>query len=540
LASSPSQPEDWPEGAIYHSRLGLFAFQNEGVAQAYLRRQAMVIFDQGLGKTHIAMRLAALLREDDELSTCMVVCERNTLRQWRDFFGQFTRLDPLIIHGPKRQERLARYVASQGRLPDVLISTYETLRLDTTVATVGKSKRTSRTDGWLLERLLPAAGKMLLVYDEVSKLKNRNSATYKAHERTLVRLRRANKDLRVLGLTATPISKDRDDAFNEYRLVCPGSMPPIGHYQTYFHKGYDRYGRPRWHSFRLDEFDALCTPWTIRKRKSDDDVRDQFPELVEQSWQIEMKDDQKRLYELVEDLGLKPDSWPADRPWEPPGGLWTVLRQVVAHPASLTLSDGIISRLIVEELGADYLRSISSTKTEALVEYLRPIVLGQGAKAVVFSFFGQSVLPLLAEALRTARMLVFTYHGGMTDTERNQAIAAFRSSAEPCVFLSSDAGARGINLPEGEYVIEYESAGTHEIREQRINRCSRIDGTKKLLTAMTFVVDGTVEVPIIKKMIERNQAHDSVRGDQDAEGTFMSAEERAEVLRLSLMSRRKR
>lgn len=540
MASSPSLPEDWPDGALYYSPLGLFPFQNDAVAQAFLRKQLMVIFDQGLGKTHVAMRLAALLREDDELSVCLIICERNTLRQWRDMFGKYTRLDPMIIHGLKRQEKLLKYVALHGRLPDVLITTYETFRTDTAVTSTGKSKRVSRTDGWLLDHLVPAAGKMLVACDEVSKIKNRTSATYKAFDRSLVRLRRANKELRVIGLTATPVSKDRDDAFNEYREICPGSMPPIGHYQTYFHRGYDRFGRPRWHSFRLPEFDALCAPWTVRKRKSDDDVRDQFPELIEESWPVEMNDDQRKLYELVEDLGRKPDDWPADRLWEPPSGLWTVLRQVVAHPASLTLSEGTIARLITEELGADFLRGISSAKTEALVDYLRPIIHGQGAKAVVFSFFGQSVLPLLAAALRKARITVFSYHGGMTDAERHQAIDGFRTSVEPCVFLSSDAGARGINLPEGEYVIEYESAGTHEIREQRINRCSRIDGEKKLLTAVTFIVDGTVEVPIARKMIERNEAQDSVRGDADAEGSFMSASDRAEALRLSILSRRRR
>ncbi len=167
-------------------------------------------------------------------------------------------------------------------------------------------------------------------------------------------------------------------------------------------------------------------------------------------------------------------------------------------------------------------------------------MLGQGAKAVIFSFFGQSVLPLLATALREARVKVYTYHGQMTDPEREQSRSQFRADPEPCVFLTSDAGARGINLPEASYVIEYDSALTHDMREQRVNRCSRIDGSKKLLTCQTLVLDRTVETTIVQKMLRRNDQQDVIRGDVDAGGDFVSAGDRRELLRISRMSRRRK
>lgn len=538
--TAPADGAGWPKDDMYWSPLGLFGFQVEGITQSYIRRQCMVIYDTGTGKGHITMRLSALLAERGELTTTLLVCERNKVGEWRADFAKFTRLSVVHVFGAgpdARKRRLDKFIARNGRMPQVIITTYETAKGDCVRQVTEPGKRgPTLADGWLMPYLTQGAAGTVVVYDEVGKLRNRGSATYKSHRHLLDRLREAEPDLRVLGLSATPISTGWEDAYNQFRLVAPRSMPPlIKDFEGYFIKGRDGFGRAQYHAGRMGDFVALCEPWMIRKRKTDPDVVDQFPAVMEQSTRVEMGPEQSKLYDLVEALGED-----ADGGWDPPDGLFTVLRQVAGHPRSLLRSQGELAQIIVRHLGAAAVEAMPSAKSEALLRYLDTVVLQQGDKAVCFTFFGQSVLPVLATELAAAGIKAYAYHGGMTGAAKEQARRDFRADPQPCVFLSSDAGARGINLPEASYVVEYDSPYTHDLREQRVNRCSRIDGGKKLLTCMTLVADETIEVAIVEKMLERNQQQDMMRGDTAVEEEeFISAVDRRELLEISRLSRRR-
>ena len=210
------------------------------------------------------------------------------------------------------------------------------------------------------------------------------------------------------------------------------------------------------------------------------------------------------------------------------------LRQLAAHPAALIHSaahgTSQLARELVSAYGEDHLRSLPSAKTAELVEYLSPIVHGQGDKAVVFSQFGPSVLPLLAEALRKEGIRSYLYTGGMDGTEREQARRSFRSDPDPCVFLTSDAGKDGINLPEATYLVEYESALTYETRTQRLGRIDRITSTAPSITCTTFVLQGTVEEGIVDSMLKRNEMADHFLDDSGADGHVGAQQRRRSYL----------
>jgi SNF2 family DNA or RNA helicase len=524
-------PRDgWPEGALYHSPLGLFGFQEWGIAEAYLRGSAAAIWDTGTGKSHLGMRLETLLVEDGLVDLALVVAEKGKIGEWVDDFERFTTLDVRLHHGPGRMKRLEK----KG-LPQVLVTTYETSKADIAKFVRPPGKRGTRIEsGPLLDLLRPL--RVLVIYDEFGKLRNRSSANYKAHAYLLKELRKVHPDTRVLGLTATPIEKDWEDAFNQFRLVRPDLMPTVGDFESYFVKYRDMYGRATYHPQRMHEFAEMCAPIIMRKRKTDPDVLAEFPKRTEQSRHFQMGDEQRKFYEMVEGLQYGEE--------EPVPGLWIVLRQIAGHPASIIHAarnpdGGKLAKMLVEELGEDYIRDIPSVKTDGLIEYLKPIINGQGAKVVVFTFFGQSLLPVLASALRKAKFKVYTNHGGMSVDEQTASRKAFKEDPDPAVFLTSDAGSRGINLPEATYVVEYESALTYANRTQRLDRIHRIDSTAVTCTCMTFLVDGTVEVPIINRVIERNKQHDILLGDDDAGEELMTAAERKEALQISLLSHRR-
>lgn len=534
LVEAPAEP-------LYSSPRGLYGFQEEDIARAYLAQEKgggnLCVWDTGMGKSHLAMALAGFMFEDGLIDHVILVADLQKIAddEWPSDWGKYTRLTYARHHGSGRMDRLAK----RG-LPQVLITTYETGKADLArfVRASGKGRRgTSTQNGPLLDLLI--GRRVLIIFDESTKLKNRSSGNYKAWEHALKRLRKA-ATTRVLGLTATPIEKDYEDAFNQLRLVAPTAMPLVGEFEEYFVRNRDPYGRPRYYAERMHEFAALARPLMLVRRKTDPDVIAEFPKQVEEARWFEMAPDQRDLYEMVCDL-QQPD--PETGQMEIVPGLSTVKRMVAGHPAALihsaTYGTSKIARLLVEELGEEYLRSVSSVKEQGLVDYLTPLVKGQGAKALVFSFFGPSMLPLLAARLRDEKFRVYVTHGQMGLDEVAQARSAFKADTEPAVLLSSDAGARGINLPEATYVVEYESALTYAMRTQRINRIHRIDSLAPSVTCMTFFVRESIEAAIAQGMAERNCQHDVLLGDEDAEN-YVTAAEREVALEISRNRRRRR
>jgi SNF2 family DNA or RNA helicase len=531
--SSPLPEDGWPEGALYHSPRGLYPFQVDGIARMYVMGSGLLVWDTGTGKSHAAMRLATVLFEDDETDLVLLVAEKGKVGEWKDDFQEYTRLETRVHHGSGRMQRLER----KG-MPQVLVTTYETAKADLArfVRTPG-GRGTSVKDGPLLEAIRPL--RVAIFYDEIPvKLRKRSSGIYKAHQRALKELRKVHPtEIRAWGLTATPLERDYEDAFNQMRIVRPDLMPTVAEFERVYVQSRDLYNRPTYHPTRILDFAAICQQAIIRKRKSDPDVIDQFPKRVEEAMHIHMADDQRRLYETIESL--------QDDQEEPIPGLWTVLRQFAGAPSSLLYSSenpegSKLAKIIVDEIGADVLRACSSAKEEELLHYLDMVVKGQGAKAVVFTFFGQSVLRVLHRRLTESGFKVYLNHGQMTMSAQTESRKSFRADPEPCVFLTSDAGARGINLPEGTYVVEYESALSYANRTQRLDRVHRIDSIAESVTCMTLFLDGTVEESIGIKMIDRNEQTDILLGDEDAGENFMTAEERKAALRIARTPRNRK
>lgn len=513
---------------LYASARGLYNFQADGVARSYLRMEdgggVLCTWETGLGKSHLAMALAAMFIEDGLIDLVVLVAERGKITndEWPKDLGKFTRLSWARHHGTGRMDRLAK----KG-LPQVLVTTYETGKGDLAKFTKGKRGTVLLSDGPLMEMIL--GKRVLFIFDESGKLKNRSTHTYKAWNRTLEHMRRKAPQ-RVLAMSATPIEKDYEDAYNQLRIVDPRKVPLVKDFEADYIASRDPYDRPRYHRDKMPEFAALVRPMILHKRKTDPDVMEEFPKQVEESHWVEMAPDQRSLYEMVCDL-----QDPGDE--EPMPGLYTIKRMVCAYPEAIVHSakngSSALAKLLVDELGENYFRSVSSAKATELINYLEPLVKGQGAKVVVFSFFGPSVLPLLERDLRAKGFRVYLTYGGMTMAEIATQRQAFKDDPLPAVLLSSDAGARGVNLPEATYVVEYESALTFANRTQRLNRIHRIDSTAPSVTCMTFFMKESVEETIAKNMIDRNEQHDVLLADDDAGDDFISAAERRQALQIA-------
>lgn len=492
-------------------------FQIELAAWAALVKSGMIVADAGLGKSHIGMMLAAFLFEERESDLVLLVAEQNKIREWHEDFRSCTPLIAGLYYGPGRHKKLVPET-------QVLISTYETARND--VVRFSKPRgQGSKSPGPLMTFL--AGRRVTVIYDEVSKLRSRSSALYKAHYWMAGQLRKQG-GTRIVGMTATPLERDWEDAFSELRALTEG-MPTVAEFEKRLVLYRDDYRRPHWRPEGIPWFLGICEPRMRRKRKTDPDVASQFPDKVEEVRVIPLAKEQQKLYELVSGLAFDEDEQYQDIP-----GLWTILCQIAGHPASVLRGKSRIAAFIRETIGEERLLAAPSAKADRLTEDLELLIRGQGAKVVVFTRWGQSVLPVLEERLRKLQFAVFSVHGGLTSAAQHDARQAFRNWRDPAVLLASDAGSRGVNIPEASYIIEYEGT-SHARHIQRMDRAHRIgtatdgQGARRLLTCWTYLAEASVEEGLARRRLERNEQHDLLLGDLLDENSITASDRRAMI-----------
>ena len=399
-------------------------------------------------------------------------------------------------------------------LPQFLTTTYETARADAVEVDFGDV-----LDGPLTAAL--RGRRTLVVYDESSKLAETRSALYRAHKHVLEVL---GDGVRIAGLTATPLTRNWDSVYAQFRLVCPQVLPTPAEFEAKCVIWRDSFGKAQFNEAAIAELLLEpIAPYLLRRRKTDPGVCELFPVTRERVVHAAMTPVQQQLYAGIEAIGH-------DSEQEIPG-LLTVLRMIAGYPAALVGSDSQLAKDIVASFGADWLRSIRPGKLDALLAVLGPVV-ERGEKAVVFSFFGPTILPLLAADLAHLGARVFLHYGEMTLKARSKAIEEFRAFDGPALLLTSDSGRRGINLPEARTVVEYDGALTYEGHTQRINRIHRLDSPFDTVEAVTIIADRTVEEPIAAGMLKRNEDTELLLGDGDAEGRYLSAAERRAMMRL--------
>ena len=426
-------------GKLFHSPLGLFPFQAECVAQAYFQEGLVGVLDTGLGKTIVSMALAAQLIQDDQVDLVLHIAQRNKIdkSEFPADWAAFTSLDTFVYHGSTRRKQLAK----RG-VPDVFLTTYETAREDL-VRFLGKTGR-AREDGPLMEELGLRTKRVLWIFDEIGKLGNRRSKLYRAFEHVLNAQRGGPHRPKVLGLSATPMSTDYEQPFNIGRITWPDRMPLVSTFEDEYTYGRDDHGRLMYKRGAVDWFAAQFEPLIYRKRRTDPDVISQMPALMEKIIPVDLGFDQRSLYRAMGEL-YGPDPTPHQQ------DLLLMLQRLVAgHPRALFRSGSEQAKAVVDSVDVEYLRGIPSAKAQRLIELLSTLK-EQGDRALVFSFFAETVLPELALDLAQAGLRVATYTGGQSSAENEAAKQAFRDGSLD-VLLSSDAGSTGLNMPEAGYI----------------------------------------------------------------------------------------
>ncbi len=482
---------------IFHPPFTLHPYQVDLATRAYFNWSTILGADTGMGKGVMSLATVCLWLEDGLIDFVMVGCERGKLGEWIQEIETVTDLKPVRYSGtPKHREKLREQIKS-GEI-SCIVGVYETFRIDLT----GKSPTSKNKRGWEL-----TDGPLLeLIKDKrVAYIKDegparigakRSSALYQAHERLA---NQANP--RVIEISATPVDRDPEGYFNVARLIAPERVGRVKDFEEDHIAAKDAY-------HRASVFKNLSPDMTepgklslkekmegilLAKSKKDPEVAHLFPEEVADYSYVTLSDEETEFYNwMVNEYANDPQNDAA---------LYTILRQFFGHPMALTLSEGGVAQSVVEKVGVKRLKALGSSKCDRVVSRVKDI-LSTDDQVVAFTFFGQSVLPFYEQAFRDHGWRVSVNHGALSTPQVERSKAAFRAG-DTQIFLSSDAGARGINLPEAAYVEEIDCALKWSVHHQRISRVSRVDSKNPTIWWNIWIVKDTLEEDILNKAILR-------------------------------------
>ncbi len=423
-----------------------------------VQKKSFLIGDEpGVGKTYTAIIYTDYLLYTGAISYAVVICPASIKHQWRSEFSKWVGSSVIVIDGDRqRRVRLFNLVSSGQFLP-VFVVNFELLLSDDVLGTL----------------LTLPENRFAVVIDEASRLKNRDSKTYKAVSRLCKRTEYK------LALTGTPVENSLVEFFNIAKILRPSFMS-VKEFEErhleYFTLNLPNVPFPikkikRYKNLR--EFVYRISPFYIRRKKSD--VRD-MPDLIRYTREVPQSGLQKRLESFIISLAEKKSGAQAL-------STLTLLREVCDDPRLLLESDSPAALEVVESFGEEIRKTKDDPpKFEELDQILRT---HPDSKILIFTDFARMAKRL---AKKVGGLCVT---GELPSSMKASRIGRFKSDPESRILVATDTMSYGVSLDEVDVVIHFDVPWSLGKVIQRTDRIYRV--TSERTKYVYFLVSSGVE-----------------------------------------------
>lgn len=463
----------------------LYPYQEEAVSKMVDRGKMLLGITMGGGKTVTTIAAVERLFAQDEIDRCLVVVPAALKYQWKREIERFTDSRVTVIDGPPS--------VRDGLWKTSISARYVVVNPESLIRDVNKFKHIN----W-----------QAMVIDEATIIKSRTSKRSKF-------LKKLSKPIPYrFALTGQPIENKPEELFSIMEFVDPDVLGSFRDFDVTFIVR-DHFGRPTRYK-NLKVLHKSLTECLIRKTR--EEIADQLPKIIHQVIPVPFDDKGATLYRFIaNDLLVQLQQAVTKH-----GGgfnLWrhyndpesneaqgqimsrlTVLRMLCDNPELVRVSSEQLvatkskegSVYAHEIVSKGLLTSNHSPKLDAVLEYITDVLNEDPKnKVVLFSFFKRN-LNLINKALKPiTNSVLFT--GDMSSDEKDQSKLKFSTDPNTRVFLSSDAGGYGVDLPMANYLISYDLPWSSGKLEQREARIIRLSSTFDHVTIATFVMQGSIE-----------------------------------------------
>jgi len=429
----------------------LLPYQLDGIAFAVGAGRAVLADDMGLGKTIQGVGVAELLAREADISRVLVVCPVSLKSQWRSEIQRFSRRSCQLVAG-SAAERAAQYGA------DVFftIVNYEQVRRD-----IVAIERT-RWD--------------LIMLDEGQRIKNWEAKT--------TRIVKGLRSPFALVLTGTPLENRLEELYSVVSFVDERRLGPAFRFLNTF-RVTDERGKVLGYR-NLDTLREQIRPVLLRRTR--ETVAHQLP---------------PRSTEIVRIT-------PTQQQLEVHAGHMLVVATIV-RKRSLTEMDllRLQKALLMCRMCANGTFLVDkqypghSSKLEVLRGLLPELAAEADRKVILFSEW-TTMLDVIEPILTEGGIGSVRLDGSVPQKQRAGLVREFQGQPECRFFLTTNAGATGLNLQAANTVVNVDLPWNPAVLEQRISRAHRM-GQQRPVQVYLLVTEDTIEENLLGTLSAKHE-----------------------------------
>jgi len=421
----------------------LLPYQLDGIAFAVGAGRAVLADDMGLGKTVQGIGVAELLSHEAGISRALVICPASVKSQWHSEIMRFSSRSYQLVLGSAK-ERAAQYDNSCF----FTICNYEQVLRD--LLAIERVK-------W-----------DLIILDEGQRIKNWEAKT--SH------VIKALKSPFALVLSGTPLENRLDELYSVVEFIDDRRLGPAFRFYNRY-RIVDEKGKVLGYK-NLDELRERLKPVLLRRtRKS---VMSELPPRATEIRRIPPTDEQLILHNAQMRI------------------IKTIIsKKYISEMDLLRLQKALLicrmaanSTFLVDKVPPGY-----SSKLVEFENLIDQLVEEEDRKIVLFSEW-TTMLNLIEPLLSKRKLSYVRLDGSVPQKKRQGLISQFQKERNFKLFITTNAGAIGLNLQAANTVINVDLPWNPAILEQRISRVHRM-GQKKPVQAFLLVTEETLEEKLL-------------------------------------------
>jgi superfamily II DNA or RNA helicase len=427
--------------ALRHTllKVPLLPYQLDGIAFAASAGRAVLADDMGLGKTMQAVGVAEILAREAEIQKVLVICPASVKSQWRSEIHRFCARTVQLIGGGA-SERTGQYANDSF----FTVCNYEQVLRDI-----------------LAIEQVPWD---LIVLDEGQRIKN-----WAAKTSSVIK---GLKSRFALVLSGTPMENRLDELYSVVQFIDGRRLGP-GFRFFNKHRVVDEKGKVLGYK-NLGELREALKPILLRRTR--DSVKLELPPRTTEIVRIPPTDEQLALHatnmQIVASITCKK--------------FLTEMDLLRLQKALLMCRMAADSTYLVTKEGPGH-----STKLAHLDELFERLFEEEGRKVVLFSEW-TTMLDLIQDLLKPRGLDYVRLDGSVPQKQRQELVHRFQTDPSCKLFLTTNAGATGLNLQAANTVINVDLPWNPAILEQRIARAHRMGQTQSVQVYI-LVTEETIE-----------------------------------------------
>jgi hypothetical protein len=421
----------------------LLPYQLDGIAFAVGTGRAVLADDMGLGKTIQGIGVAEMLSYEAGISKVLVICPASLKAQWRLEIMRFSNCSHQLVLGSAK-ERAAQY-----HNPSFFtICNYEQVLRDFLA----------------IERVKWD----LIILDEGQRIKNWEAKTSQVIK--------ALKSSFALVLSGTPLENRLDELYSVVEFIDDRRLGPAFHFLNRY-RIVDEKGKVLGYK-NLDELRERLKPLLLRRTRKM--VMSELPPRATEVRRIPPTDEQLVLHNAQMRI------------------IQTIIcKKYISEMDLLRLQKALLicrmaanSTFLVDKVPPGY-----SSKLAEFESLLDQLIEEEDRKIVLFSEW-TTMLSLIEPLLGKRKVRYVRLDGSIPQKKRQGLIFHFQKDPDCKFFITTNAGATGLNLQAANTVINVDLPWNPAVLEQRISRVHRM-GQKRPVQAFLLVTEETLEEKLL-------------------------------------------